>query len=976
MILSIIKRYFSSFIFSYILLGMLSFMYWPLGGLSFLAFWIFLGSGVSIIASVIIGTLWTVIFYPGLKIGVLVPLIVVRILVHLFIVTPLHFIGKSSSFIIGGLEASISNLTKQKPVDDKDEPVTRPKISYVVLFVIFLAGLTYIVGVDVSTFGSMMSQATILILPLVLIPLILTILVSGISLKLNGVSFGSAAPTNQERIDAVGQASNVAENAVGVYKDLDHINEKRKSIKKGAKTLKNGKHAERARQVGKAADEVVENTRGLRAISSNLSKLPKIGPWLEGLVGGTAGGTAILVLLVVLVIIIFLWLLVAAFFIFITGGIFYTIVFPFLGDVFGVAGAYGADIGGAVGSGPSADLETPSAVSNSLSLASARISCMLEGPACMQEWRHNNTQRPGSESVGQEFGLEIEDFNVNSGLTLDISTRRQSDTIPVQFDVYNPIQGLRGIEARDVQYRVAIDGGPTTNCVTDWRDLGGQFLGADDNAIAPGGFARPTGSLEDLTLKNCGALQPGYSQNMDAELQIKYNYSSQSTLQFEAMSEDYMIDQGIRPEPTQSQTANTPVMAYVNVQSPVVFRDEGNERQPITFPVWFGFETDRFDLEYRVQPRDFEIYSSSLLTDVDRASPSDYNIDISDNEFAGSCDDITHEGNTEYSFSSNYSDRIEDSQEDDNWYTRSLGPSNAECTMILDHESLDSISPTGESMSIRVDANYTVTLSSSSEDFEVTNNRCGRSGINCPMIVAESDSEDGLISPDCNTATDIQATDGCTVVENNDLWASGPEVINRNNRYSEDIENRERAYMIEELVESLSRDIPDDSLLEFEGYEEDGTGRYDSTAAVGLDERVVDNINDSRNGYAITSHGPSSDFMAEIELLDEYHLCSDQDGSDSQNAENLASGLTGSDVIYYSIPVVDCDRSLLELVGDQLSREAECISDMGSIESLMRASIGDLPDSCENHPIHQVRDSCEEGEVRAIWNDAEECISY
>ncbi|EHK00925.1 hypothetical protein HRED_10532 [Candidatus Haloredivivus sp. G17] len=40
-------------------------------------------------------------------------------------------------------------------------------------------------------------------------------------------------------------------------------------------------------------------------------------------------------------------------------------------------------------------------------------------------------------------------------------------------------------------------------------------------------------------------LQPALGSNKDAELQIKYNYSSQSTLQFEAMSQDYLSQESL-----------------------------------------------------------------------------------------------------------------------------------------------------------------------------------------------------------------------------------------------------------------------------------------------------------------------------------------------------------------------------------------------------------------------------------------------
>ena len=837
MIISSIKRFFGSYLFTFFTLGMLAYLYWPLGTLSFIGFWLLGGGVLSAFIGILVGTIWTVILYPGLKIGIIIPLVILRILIYLFISVPLHFIGQSSSFIWDGFEVSVGNLVKkkEKSTDNGPEEVTRPKIQYVLVFLFFALGIVYVVGVDISTFTAMMQDATIIAIPLMFLPLILTIFVSGIALKLQGVSFSSEAPSNQDRIDAVDQAKNIGENAAGIYSDLDHINEKKDAIKDGARSLANSRHADRARQVGEAADKAVES-RGLMRIGSKLRAIPKIGPWLSDILAGTAGGSAIAVLLVVLIVLVFVWSIVAAIFVAIFGGLMHAIVFPFLGEAFGVATGFGADVGGAVGSGPSASLDAPSGLSNSINLATARVSCMLEGPACMQEWRANNTQRPGSEDVGREFGLEIESFNVNSGQTLDISRRRQSDNIPIQFDVYNPIQGLKGIEARDVQYRVAVDGGPTTNCVSGWRDLGGRFLGSNNNAISPGGFARPTGDLEDLTLKNCGALQPGYSQDMNAELQIKYDYSSQSTLQFQAMAEDYRLDQDIEPDPKESKTANTPVKTFVNVQSPVVFRDTPSGRQPTTFPVWFGFETDSFNLEYQVKPQDFKIYSSSLLTDVDQVSPQDYNLDVEEDEFSGTCNDITYQDNSEYNLSSSYSDtNIERSQEREAWFSKGTGPSDARCTMILAPNFLDSISPTGESMSIRVDANYTVTVSSNNAEFEVTNNRCNSGQINCPLIVPNSENEGGNISSACNTKTDIQSTDGCTVIENSDAWASNPDLINKDSELSTDISNRETAYRLSTLINDIEGENPPGE-PEFTIYDANLGDLYDRSLVAGIED--------------------------------------------------------------------------------------------------------------------------------------------
>lgn len=916
MIISTIKRFFGSFLFTFITLGMLTYLYWPLGTLTFLGFWLIGGGFISALLGIMVGTLWTIIIYPGLKIGIMIPLVILRILIYLFISTPLHFIGQSSSFIWNGFEASVGNLVKKKTkdTDNGTEEVTRPKIQYVLVFLFFALGLIYVVGVDVSTFTAMMQDATIITVPLIFLPLVFTIFVSGIALKLQGVSFSSEAPSTQDRIDRIDQASNVAENAAGIYSDLDHINEKKEAIKDEGKALKNSRHARRAKQVGKAADKAVES-RGLMRIGSKLRAIPKIGPWLSDILAGTAGGSAIAVLLVILITLLIVWGIVA---LILWGGVYalFRFIFaPFLGEAFGVATGFGADVGGAVSSGPSASLDAPSGVSNSIDLATARISCMLQGPACMQEWRANNTQRPGSEDVGREFGLEIERFNVDTGGELDISRLRQSDTIPVQFDVYNPIQGLKGIEARDVQYRVAIDGGPTTNCVTDWKDLGGRFLGSDNNAISPGGFASPTSDLEDLTLKNCGALQPGYSQDMNAELQIKYDYSSQSTLQFQAMAEDYRLEQDLVPAEKESQTANTPVKAFVNAESPVAFRDTPGGRQPTTFPVWFGFETDSFNLEYKVKPEDFKIYISSLLTDVDRVSPEAYDLDTGRDEFSGTCDGISYQGENEYNLSSEYERKnIQSYQGEESWFSKGDGPSDARCTMILAPETLNSISPTGETMNIRVDANYTVTLSSNNAGFEVTNERCGSDQINCPMIVPESDNEGGNISSTCDTGTDIQSTDGCTVVENTDAWASDPEIINNDSELSTDISNRETAYRLSTLIDDINQENPPGK-SDFSTYDKG----YNKELIAGIEDLPSERTGGD-GGWIVYRNSDREVEVSEVETS----FCEEHSSKDeiiTYLAEE--NRIDSRDDVIYATYIKD-EKSILEKLTDTLPGNQSC----------------------------------------------------
>ena len=914
-----IKEYFAVFFLGLILVWMTTFTLMSPSG--FMGFLLWIGASVfaslmwNALCGLLIGPLYIIILRPALVIAVKVPLIILRILIFVFIATPLRFIGQSSSWIWNGFEASASNL-----ITENSDGRTKPKIRFVAVFLLFLIGLTYVVGVDIETFSAMMRDATILAIPLMFVPLVLTLFVSAVSIKLSGYSFSERAETTYEdRIDRVDQAADIAENAAGIYNDLDHINQKRKavekngSLKEGIKdSARNNRGVQKAAAKGAEIDSKIASSSSLSRIAQSLGKIPIVGrmaPWLEGV----AGGSAIAILIVVLVILILIWSIVALLFVALFGGVMYATVFPFLESSFGVAAGYGADIGGMLSTGPEANLDAPSAELNALKLAGARIECMLQGPQCMTEWRRNNTERPGAESKGVEFGLEIEDFTVNSGQTLDISTRSQDDTIPMRFDVYNPIQGLKGIEARDAQYRVAIDGGPTTSCVTDWKDLGGQFVGDSDNSIAPGGFVRPGGELEDLTLKNCGALQPGYNQDMSAELEIKYEYSSQSTLQFRAMEQSYRNEEGIDPDTEESVTADTPVRTYINVQSPITFRNpqNGNGRAPFPFPIFVGFETTRFDLEYQVRPNDLKIYSSDLLTDVNRVKPSDFNIEVDEenDKFDETCSGLTHQSGNVYTLSDSVKERIKNEQERGEWHTKGLGPTEAQCSMVLAPDTINSISETGETLSMRIDGNYTVRLSSSTEDFDITNSRCGPRQYSCPFIVTknEEEAENGKLSAECSTEIAVDATDGCTVIENTEQWASNPLPVNRDNQLSNTIENRETAYNLGDLVNNrITEKEPSGEYIQFNNFVEGRGNAYSDDAAVGLEPRNVKEANQSNTAYAITA-SESANPQAEINTIEDYYLCEGED------AESFVSAVMDTEnVIYYKVPTISCGPSLWE----------------------------------------------------------------
>jgi len=515
--------------------------------------------------------------------------------------------------------------------------------AYGALYGISLLGTMYFfLPRDFASAVSFVTSATFVSILLFMIPTIVVILVAGLISKSKGDE-----QEEQRQLDPVATAKAGMEAGKKGHKLYKNIKNNKGEIKDGAKNV-----AGKARTAANIADSKVPN-----GFISNLKKIKGLRK-LATVAEGVSGGTAVLALVVILVVLVIVWLIVIA--------LFYLAIYiflgPYVGTVLGFADGTlglgmdygqwaGQEVGGAV---PSYDF---TGERNALRMAWGRVECALAGPQCLRELQANNSQRPGSESVGTRFGLEIEDFSVNNGYTFDIAGRQKDDNVPISFDVYNPVKNFRGIDARGVQYRLTVDGGET--CIANGtEDSWGKTLG--NGEIRAGTFERPTGELEDLTLESCGMLQPALGTNKDAELQIKYNYSSQSTLQFQAMSEDYQMQESIKPEGKESETANTPVQTYVNVQSPVLFSEENGLREPDVFPVYMGFQTEQYDVGYRINIQDLEMESSSALIDVDTAN-EEYETD-----YGGDCEALNYEGEGVYTvnMSSSSAQNIQAQQED------------------------------------------------------------------------------------------------------------------------------------------------------------------------------------------------------------------------------------------------------------------------------------------------------------------------
>lgn len=824
-----------------------------------------LGLGLAIPLFIFHLLFWNILIKPGLIIAVLGPYIILRLLTRIFVIIPLEYLGAVA-------EGGISFFEKA------EENIRASKRTYGAFFILMLLLCFYFfLPRDLSSFVSFITSATMISIVIFLIPTSITVLVAGLASKYGGGKEPVEEENNSRELKETAKAGfEVGKDATGLYKNLKDP-ATQKAVKNTANKAKGA-----AVTVGKTADKKVP--KGLLNTIGKIPGIKRIVPW----VAGTAGAEAVLALLVLLVFIAVIWVIVMLLFyltIYMVFGQYVTGLMGFADGTLGLGMDYGQWAGQEIeGRAPNYDF---TGERNALKMAWGRVQCAMSGPECLRQLQANNSERPGSESAGIKFGLEIEGFSLNDGYPFDISGRHKSDTIPVSFEVYNPVRNFKGIDAYNVQYRLTFDGGET--CVANGgRDTWGEPLGEDieqtkgpGGMIEKGGFDRPVGTLDDLTLENCGMLQPALGIYRDAKLQLLYDYSSQSTLQFKGMSENYMMEEGLRADPKESRTANTPVKTYVNVQSPVLFQDRNGIRTPDAVPVYVGFETGSFDIDYKVNIDELRFVSSSAMIDVDTAE------DRYDRSFSGDCEDFVYEGNDVYSInlSSSSANNIQQQQEN-GWFSSGSGPSPFRCDMMLDPGEdgstgpINSISPTGETLTARVDANYTVRLSSQGKNFEVTNqNRCAAGNLNCPLLVTHNETDGSTLRNSCDSSWRIQANSGCTVVENKEDWGN-PEVFNEDNSYKSDIENRESAYTVSNL-KNLIMSAPDSSSKTY--FNEN---LYNEKAAVGVEKTMVE-AKQSEDTFVVVNKGTQDNINAEIQDMN-FKLCNSDKGREDEFVERAS----------------------------------------------------------------------------------------
>lgn len=744
---------------------------------------------------------------------------------------------------------------------------------------------------------------------------------------------GAAAASGQE---AVGQASELAETGAGMYEDIGTVGEAAETI--GGEAV------------------AAEGAEGILASVGGGSIASIGGPVVVAAIVAWVF-YSIMAILMSIVLLGMTWGYITQLMPLIAG--------PIMGAI-GLGGAYADWFGESASNqyGPQLGVAFEEE-RQAISQVGARLQCMLEGPQCLRQWQMNNTVRPGSQDVGQNYELRVEEFGLGVN-RIDTAFKEQDYTLPINFLIANTRHGLKGITAEDVKYRIEIKDSDETICSTaneehgEWRPINSQGLEADAavaqdvNYILPGLGVSPTESLEELNLADCEMLQPSMGINRVIEMQVMYDYSSQATLYFDAMSREHRRDQGISPSFQQSETARTPVQSYINVQSPATFYEtQTGQRQQVPFSARFGFETD-YGVDYRIDPESVRIFDSDLTTHTTECT---------------GLEPLLEEGENTYTISDRAEQRI-GLRQDEGWFSSSIEPAPLRCTMEL--EDPDQISPTGEELLMRVDADYTVRLTEEMEAFSVWNTACERN--TCPMLVTEEYNEysDNDLFYECSGSSSIDSRDGCSIRvppegEQDMNW----QLVNLAERDGEDITIREGTKAVR--AQSFFEDMADSTRGSTEAIITDQTeeagdmpvgvveGReaeilaYDPGLVAYEREDDLNNIvYDSLRGALCEQQVMFDDSIgSNEEALNEYL---DQWRIQNENANSYM----------FMTEIIDCERTIAEHILDAGRCSLEEARDLTSAAgSLLTLDAGDAYDDLVSN-----RESCMDNRERV-----EACVS-
>jgi hypothetical protein len=667
--------------------------------------------------------------------------LIIRLPIWLFIQLPLHYLGVGMHVVSNAFSKAYGVIMVKKK-------------RYALLFgLIFLLMLRVFLPDNTDAVMSFLTEATLILPFLVLIPFIITFGVALISSHFRMPDIArkempGGLDTGMKSGAATGAAAAAAAGQMGMkaYNNREELEAAKETAQAGAESI------------GKVASEAAEG-EGLAAAGgetilagdmvATLESMPLLGSMVAG--GGEAAGMAagaastataasggsvgVAIFAALILAILGFFVISAILTVILWGTLMWLTSFlaPLISPILGAIGlgqAYGSYFGSEVANTflPQIDL---TAEMRMVEQAGAKVGCALQGPACLRQWRLNNTARPGSKDVGEKYRLEIQKFSIGGQGGVDIAYKRPDYRLPVSFLLLNTRHGLKGIDARKVKYRVRVIDADRTGkrayCSTRNED-GGEWIdvestiGSTEGSILPGtSFSPRLTDLDSLTLKECEMLQPALGQDYTGELDVKYKYSSQSTLYVRAMSRRNMRDEGITPSFKKSETADTPVETFINVKEPITYVEAQNTgssegARTVPFTVKVGTNTDRYDVEYRVHPEEFKVYDSS------RTQMSN-----------GSCIGLDDEGRNTFVLSGQAESRMDhriDPDDTTTWFDKAKNPAAARCTFNLSRPG--SISPTGETLTMRVDANYTVVIEQTSDPFEVRNTMCSR--IDCPVL--------------------------------------------------------------------------------------------------------------------------------------------------------------------------------------------------------------------------------------------------
>ncbi|MFB6099805.1 MAG: hypothetical protein ABEK16_00900 [Candidatus Nanohalobium sp.] len=407
--------------------------------------------------------------------------------------------------------------------------------------------------------------------------------------------------------------------------------------------------------------------------------------------------------------------------------------------VTGVGAGYGGLINDMFGSYATGLDDLGGEISYQAGQAWKTITC-FGNAGCIREWQLNQTRQPGSEDTGETYRLRVQNLMVSGQDNgVDIAYQRKDAPIPVYFLLKNTRHGLKGIKAKDVKYRLKVRNDQLVSqndvlCSTKekpdansrgWIPLNKFPEGSsipdefDRNTLLPGEPVSPLNynGENQLTLKECGLLQPGPSESVTFVLQIKYQYSSQSTLPITAMSRDHRRAENIPIEFKRSKTADTPVETFIQARKPILFQDFESGRRPIPFQTRIGVSTDDRNIRYRIDVNKFKMQDSSKTTHL---------------KSKGSCSDLNYLSNNKYEFSEEVKDRIQRMQLKGGWWSKRNPPPPASCTFTLANNG-KGISPTGETLTMSAEVEYTVKQEPEPKTFKISNTICTTR--NCPRVV-------------------------------------------------------------------------------------------------------------------------------------------------------------------------------------------------------------------------------------------------